>query len=229
MSKQPAISSDLQVERHNRSDEHQTVAPTPSGDANTEEVDVRARKRATASRPETGDLKGSRRSSETASLATKSAAAPSRALSLSNQPAVHSPTAPSSSTPASPASHDKQPPPTAQSTQPAPSSASPELIPAGPEENDAELEDENEELEEVVPTRVGTDSGFAWVILFASFVCNFLVDGIGFSFGVFMADVQAEFEAPKYVVALAGSLCIGVYLLVGAVRAINFQIYSDLL
>ena len=86
------------------------------------------------------------------------------------------------------------------------------------EANEAECEEYDEE-EEVEPVRVGTDTGFAWVILFASFVCNFLVDGIAFSYGVFMNDVEAEFGAPKYVVALAGSLCVGVYLLVGAPNA----------
>lgn len=213
------------------------LSTTPAPDDN-ESREVPSRKRGTSNRPETGDLKGTRRSSDaSAPLATKSVPIPSRAASVNTRPDVNatsSPPLPSPLKSSDPASsnnqvslntqHQPAPTPAARATSQAVAPAStnapvPSTAPQEPEENEEDGDEEEEVLEEdVEPVRVGTDTGFAWVILFASFVCNFLVDGIGFSFGVFMDDVQKEFDAPTHVVALAGSLCVGVYLLVGTNR-----------
>lgn len=53
------------------------------------------------------------------------------------------------------------------------------------------------------------------MIAFASFMCNMIVDGIIFSFGMFLPEITAEFEVSKAKVALVGSLLSGFYLLVG--------------
>lgn len=71
--------------------------------------------------------------------------------------------------------------------------------------------DETIEVEMVVPP----DGGWGWVIVAASFMCNFFVDGIIFSFGVFLNDIADAFSVSKARVALVGSLQTGFYLMVG--------------
>ncbi|KAK2727595.1 monocarboxylate transporter 14-like [Artemia franciscana] len=59
------------------------------------------------------------------------------------------------------------------------------------------------------------DGGYAWVIVFCSFMCNLIVDGTCYTFGVFIGDFVNEFAVGKGVVAWAGSLLAGVYMTVG--------------
>ena len=61
------------------------------------------------------------------------------------------------------------------------------------------------------------DGGFGWVILFASFVCNLIVDGIAFSFPVFLDDIQNNFHTQKTTASLVLSMLTGMYLLVGKI------------
>ncbi|KAG7202991.1 hypothetical protein KM043_010123 [Ampulex compressa] len=67
------------------------------------------------------------------------------------------------------------------------------------------------EVEMVVPP----DGGWGWVIVAASFMCNFFVDGIIFSFGTFMSDISLAFSVSKASVALVGALQTGFYLMAG--------------
>lgn len=62
---------------------------------------------------------------------------------------------------------------------------------------------------------VPPDGGYGWVIVFAAFMSNFVVDGISNSFGAFMTVYQKHFGESKAVVSLIGSLLIGSYLLIG--------------
>ena len=62
------------------------------------------------------------------------------------------------------------------------------------------------------------DGGWGWIIVFASFMCNLIVDGIAYTFGVFFAEYANEFIPPGEgtgKVAWVGSLLSGVYLSVG--------------
>lgn len=59
------------------------------------------------------------------------------------------------------------------------------------------------------------NGGYAWVIVFCSFMCNLIVDGTCYTFGVFIGDFVNEFAVGKGVVAWAGSLLAGVYMTVG--------------
>lgn len=59
------------------------------------------------------------------------------------------------------------------------------------------------------------DGGYGWVIVFASFMCNLIVDGIAYTFGVFLDDFVQHFGEGKGTVAWAGSLLSGMYLSVG--------------
>lgn len=71
--------------------------------------------------------------------------------------------------------------------------------------------DETIEVEMVVPP----DGGWGWVIVAASFMCNFFVDGIIFSFGVFLNDIADAFSVSKASVAFVNSLQSGFYLMAG--------------
>jgi MFS transporter, MCT family, solute carrier family 16 (monocarboxylic acid transporters), member 14 len=73
--------------------------------------------------------------------------------------------------------------------------------------------------EDVEPTKativIPPDGGFGWIVMLASFCCNFIVDGIVFSYGSFIEPIQTEFGASKASIALVGSLLSGFYLIFG--------------
>ncbi|KAK9887555.1 hypothetical protein WA026_023360 [Henosepilachna vigintioctopunctata] len=71
--------------------------------------------------------------------------------------------------------------------------------------------DESDTEAVVVPP----DGGWGWVIVFASFMSNMIVDGIIFSFGMFLVDIEKTFQVSKSQVTLVGSLMSGFYLIVG--------------
>lgn len=56
---------------------------------------------------------------------------------------------------------------------------------------------------------------YGWVIVFASFMCNMIVDGIAYTFGVFLGEFVTYFNEGKGKVAWVGSLLSGVYLSAG--------------
>ncbi|XP_064601087.1 uncharacterized protein LOC135467252 [Liolophura sinensis] len=59
------------------------------------------------------------------------------------------------------------------------------------------------------------DGGWGWVIVFAAFMCAFIIDGVTNSFGVFYVEFLDYFQADKAVTALAGSLICGCFLTFG--------------
>lgn len=56
---------------------------------------------------------------------------------------------------------------------------------------------------------------YGWVIVFASFMCNMIVDGIAYTFGVFLGEFASYYGEGKGTVAWVGSLLSGVYLSAG--------------
>lgn len=62
---------------------------------------------------------------------------------------------------------------------------------------------------------VPPDGGWGWVIVFASFMSNMVVDGIIFSFGMFLSEIATSFNTTRSQVTLVGSLMSGFYLIVG--------------
>lgn len=72
-------------------------------------------------------------------------------------------------------------------------------------------------VEPAVEVPVPPDGGYGWVIVAASFFANLVVDGISYSFGIFIEDFAKYFNEKKAVIALAGSLQTGIYLTVGPV------------
>lgn len=71
-----------------------------------------------------------------------------------------------------------------------------------------------------VPANVAIppDGGWGWVVVAASFCCNLVVDGIIYSFGMYLPALIIAFGESKAKVSLIGSLLSGSYLIVG-----NFQ------
>ncbi|XP_037913959.1 uncharacterized protein LOC119653442 isoform X3 [Hermetia illucens] len=61
------------------------------------------------------------------------------------------------------------------------------------------------------------DGGYGWVIVFASFMCNMVVDGIAYTFGIFLTQFVDYFGEGKGKVAWVGSLLSGVYLSAGPI------------
>lgn len=59
------------------------------------------------------------------------------------------------------------------------------------------------------------DGGYGWVIVFASFVCNMLVDGIIYCFGIFIGDLVLHYQESEAKLAWVGSLLAGVTMFVG--------------
>lgn len=59
------------------------------------------------------------------------------------------------------------------------------------------------------------DGGYGWVVVFASFMCNLVVDGIAYTFGIFLPELVNYFGEGKGTVAFVGSLLSGVYLAAG--------------
>ncbi|KAK3925719.1 Monocarboxylate transporter 12-B [Frankliniella fusca] len=62
---------------------------------------------------------------------------------------------------------------------------------------------------------VPPDGGWGWVIVAASFMCNLVVDGIIFTFGMLQPLLVKEFGVAASEVALVGSLQTGFYLMAG--------------
>jgi len=76
---------------------------------------------------------------------------------------------------------------------------------------------EQEKQEKRTKTNRPPDGGWGWVVVFASFMCNFIVDGIATSFGVILAPIIGSFDSNRSTVSWIGSLLIGVYNLSGPI------------
>ncbi|XP_049844400.1 monocarboxylate transporter 3 isoform X2 [Schistocerca gregaria] len=61
------------------------------------------------------------------------------------------------------------------------------------------------------------DGGYGWVIVFASFMCNMIVDGIAYTFGIFLGEFVNYYGEGKGKTAWVGSLLSGMYLSAGPV------------
>jgi MFS family permease len=59
------------------------------------------------------------------------------------------------------------------------------------------------------------DGGYGWVVVFASFMCNMIVDGIAYTFGIILPQMMNYYDSTKGKTAWVGSLLSGMYLSVG--------------
>ena len=65
------------------------------------------------------------------------------------------------------------------------------------------------------PPPMPLDGGWGWMVVAASLVCNIIVDGVCFSFGIFYVEFLDYFGESKAKTAWVGSLVPGMYLGVG--------------
>lgn len=78
----------------------------------------------------------------------------------------------------------------------------------------AEEEDEEEE-DPWAGIPEPPDGGWGWVIVAASFLSNVVVDGVAYSFGIFLVHFVDYYKSPKGKTAWVGSLLTGCYLSAG--------------
>lgn len=83
--------------------------------------------------------------------------------------------------------------------------------------DDVEVEIDLEKLSPPLPP----DGGWGWFIVFGSFLCMVLVDGMCFSYGLFLSELEETFGASKMQMTLGGSLLTGFYFMVGKLRLIS--------
>lgn len=97
--------------------------------------------------------------------------------------------------------------------------------------HDSESTDSTDSVESVgdyIPTP--PDGGWGWVIVFSSLMCNIIVDGIGYSFGVLLPQWVDDFGETPGKISLIGALLVGVYLCAGKWRStiILVQVYTSI-
>lgn len=73
-----------------------------------------------------------------------------------------------------------------------------------------------------------SDGGWGWMIVAASFLCNMVVDGIAYTFGIFFPEFVDHFKAPKGTVAWVGSLLSGCYLSAGEIKGRGQDVLGSL-
>lgn len=61
------------------------------------------------------------------------------------------------------------------------------------------------------------DGGWGWVVCFASFLCNMILDGIAYSFGILLGPLVIHFESSRSSVSWVGSLLCGIYMASGPI------------
>lgn len=91
------------------------------------------------------------------------------------------------------------------------------LLPRADGEDDVEAREETHGQQEdgSDERHPDIDGGWAWVICFASFFANFLLDGVLFSFGVIMLELLDYFEDSKSKTAWVGSALLGLSIAMG--------------
>lgn len=62
---------------------------------------------------------------------------------------------------------------------------------------------------------VAPDGGWGWMVVFAAFYCNIIVDGIAYSFGMLIKDMVNAFHESEATITVVGSLLNGFYLIAG--------------
>jgi len=63
------------------------------------------------------------------------------------------------------------------------------------------------------------DGGWGWVIVAASFLCNMVLDGIGYSFGILLTPLMEHYGEGKGKIAMVGSILAGAIMLVGPISS----------
>ena len=65
-----------------------------------------------------------------------------------------------------------------------------------------------------------------WFVVLASFLCNMVIDGMGYSFGVLLEPLKEDFQTGAGSVAVVGSILAGVIMLTGpGVFSVKFSYF----
>ena len=78
------------------------------------------------------------------------------------------------------------------------------------------------DVDEPVPP-LPPDGGWGWMVVIASLVCNIIVDGVCFSFGIFLPEFVEFYGEGRAKTAWVGSLIPGMYLGMGEWLYIKIQ------
>ena len=81
-------------------------------------------------------------------------------------------------------------------------------------------------MENKAITSTPPDGGYGWIVVLASFVGNYVVDGIQYSFGVLLQDLVTHFDSDFATVSLAGGTVTGVFLSIGIVTTTLVTIFG---
>lgn len=73
---------------------------------------------------------------------------------------------------------------------------------------------------------VPPDGGWGWVVVFASFMVNFIADGVSLSFGILFIDFVEYFESSKAKTSWVGSIFLSMPLLAGPVASYLIDRYG---
>lgn len=79
-------------------------------------------------------------------------------------------------------------------------------------------------LEEIEPP-VPPDGAWGWMVLLGSFICMFCVDGLSFSFGVLISDLQSSFDCSITKISLGSSLIVGFTLISGELPSLKRLVF----
>ena len=82
-------------------------------------------------------------------------------------------------------------------------------------QEEEEEEEEEDKTPEFPPVPLPPDGGWGWVVVAASFLCNLIVDGIAYTFGVLLPALASHYQSDLTSTAWVGSLLCGVYMLSG--------------
>jgi len=80
-----------------------------------------------------------------------------------------------------------------------------------------QLEELENEDEDGIDLPSPPDGGWGWVVCAASFLCNMILDGIAYSFGVLLTPLCRYFDSDAGTVSWVGSLLCGIYLMSGPI------------
>ena len=64
------------------------------------------------------------------------------------------------------------------------------------------------------------DGGWGWVVIIASFLCNLVLDGIAYVFGIFLVPMMTDYRVSEGPIATVGSILAGTIQLTGPFAAI---------
>lgn len=81
----------------------------------------------------------------------------------------------------------------------------------GQRKEEEQLLDDDEEQSDNRDSGDHVEGGWGWLVVLASFLCVFVLDGIGYSFGVFLEPLLADLGEGRGVLSMAGSMQVGVY------------------